>query len=84
MNRTRLSLPKMDCAGEERLVRMALESRRPEICRVEADLAAREIVVVHEGAPDGIAALIRPLNFGGDIVETVEASDLDASRSDAL
>jgi hypothetical protein len=67
----------MDCAAEERLVRMALESR-PEIRRVDANLAAREVVVVHQGAPDGIAALIRPLNFGGEIVETTKASDLDA------
>ncbi len=58
-------------------MRMALE-RRPEIRRVDADLAAREIAVVHEGAADGIAALIRPLNFGSEIVETTEVSDLDA------
>ena len=81
MNKTRLSVPKMDCAAEERLVRMALDGR-PQIRSVEADLGAREIWVIHEGSADEIAALIRPLNFGGAIVETTtEATDADAMRA---
>lgn len=80
MTKTRLSVPKMDCAAEERLVRMALDGR-PQIRSIEADLGAREIWVIHEGSADEIAALIRPLNFGGAIVETTEATDADAMHA---
>lgn len=76
MKRTILSLPKMDCAAEERLVRMALEGREG-IVRLDADLGARQVRVIHEGEPEQVAALVRPLNLGGEIVETSEASELD-------
>ena len=76
MNRTRLAVPKMDCAAEERLVRMALEGRS-EVRRLVADLGARELVVVHEGDAQQIANLVRPLNLGAEILETNEASELD-------
>ena len=76
MNKTTLAVPKMDCAAEERPIRMALEGR-PGIVRLDADLSARQLHVVHEGDPEGIAALVRPLNLGGEIVETGKASELD-------
>lgn len=76
MNKTRFAVPKMDCAAEERLVRMALEGRT-QVQRLEADLGARELVVVHEGNADDIADLVRPLNLGAEILETTEASELD-------
>jgi Co/Zn/Cd efflux system component len=76
MNKTRIAIAKMDCAAEERLVRMALEGRS-EVRRLEADLGAREVVVVHEGEADTIADLVRPLNLGAEILETTEASELD-------
>lgn len=76
MKKTTLSIPRMDCAAEERLVRMALEGR-PGIVRLDADLGARQVSVVHEGEPERIAALVRPLNLGGDILDTSDASELD-------
>lgn len=76
MNVTRLAVPKMDCAGEERLVRIALEGR-PAIVRVDADLAARQVIVLHEGAADDLAVLLRPLNLGVEVLDTRAASDLD-------
>ena len=76
MKKTILSIPKMDCAAEERLVRMALEGRE-EVHRVQADLGARELVVVHEGDAQQIANIVRPLNLGAAILETTEASELD-------
>ena len=39
MNKTRFAVPKMDCAAEERLVRMALDFTRAEI-RLDAKLGA--------------------------------------------
>jgi Co/Zn/Cd efflux system component len=76
MNKTRFLVPKMDCAAEERLVRMALEGRS-QVHRLEADLGARELLVVHEGNANDIADLVRPLNLGAEILETTEASELD-------
>lgn len=48
MNRSTFNLPKMDCAAEEQLVRMAL-GREPSVKRVGVDLLSREIAVYHEG-----------------------------------
>lgn len=76
MKKTTLSIPKMDCAAEERLVRMALEGQTG-VLRLDADLSARQLCVVHEGEPEQIAALVRPLNLGGEIVDTTEASEFD-------
>ena len=76
MNKTRFAVPKMDCAAEERLVRMALQ-RREEVHRIQAFLDARELVVVHEGDAQDIANIIRPLNLGAAILETTEASEVD-------
>jgi Co/Zn/Cd efflux system component len=76
MKKTRFAVPKMDCAAEERLVRMALEGRSG-VRRLEADLGARELLVVHEGNANDIADLVRPLNLGAEILETTEASELD-------
>jgi cation transport ATPase len=62
VNKTRFSIPKMDCGAEEQLVRMALH-RRPEVHRIEADVITHELVVLHEGSADAIAALLLPLNL---------------------
>jgi Co/Zn/Cd efflux system component len=76
MKKTTLSVPKMDCAAEERLIRMVLEGRS-DVHRLEADLAARKLLVIHEGEPEQVAALVRPLNLGGEILETTDATELD-------
>lgn len=76
MKKTTLSIPKMDCAAEERLIRMALEGQ-PAVHSLDADLSARQLHVVHEGEPSEIAGLVRALNLGGEIVATGEASELD-------
>lgn len=69
VKKTRFSVPKMDCGAEERLVRMAL-SQNPDIHRIQADHAAREVTVVHVGDADAVMALLVPLNFGVTRIET--------------
>ena len=76
MQKTTFEVPKMDCAAEERLVRMALEGR-PDIRNINADLAARQLTVVHEGQPDDVAAALAPLNLGARVLKTTEASELE-------
>ena len=55
---------------------MVLEGRS-NVHRLEADLGARKLLVIHGGEPEQIAALVRPLNLGGEILETTEATELD-------
>ena len=76
MKKTTLSIPRMDCAAEERLVRMTLEGK-PGIVRLDADLGARQVSVVHEGDSEAVASFVRRLNLGAEIIETTEASQLD-------
>src|SRR5688572_10446037 len=51
VNRTRFAVPKMDCAAEERLVRMALDGQQT-VRRIDADLSARTVDVYHEGSSE--------------------------------
>jgi len=76
MNKTKVSVPGMDCAAEERLVRMVLDGR-PEIRRIDADLSLRKITIIHEGNADQITALLAPLNLGAEVVETSIATERD-------
>jgi Co/Zn/Cd efflux system component len=66
----------MDCGAEEQLVRMALAGR-PNVHRIEADLADHELLVLHEGSVDEIATLLAPLNLGAEPVRTTIASETD-------
>lgn len=59
----------MDCAAEERLVRMALETD-PTVRGMEADLPARTVDVLHEGPPESVLRLLQPLNVGAEVVNT--------------
>lgn len=74
VNRTRFNIPRMDCAAEERLVRMAVEGHE-NVRRMEADLSARTVDVFHEGPAEAVLRLLRPLNFGAEVVQTSPADD---------
>ena len=76
MQKTTFDVPKMDCAAEEQLVRMALEGRQG-IKNVDADLGARRLTVVHEGHADDVAGALAPLNLGARALETTTASESD-------
>jgi Co/Zn/Cd efflux system component len=81
MNKTTLSVPKMDCAAEERLVRMALDGRRDIIRRIDTDLSTRQLTVLHEGPADDIEALLIPLNLGVEIRETVAVTETELDEA---
>lgn len=76
MQKTTFDVPKMDCAAEERLVRMALEGR-PGVKNVNADLGARQLTVVYEGHADDVLSALTPLKLGARALETTAASELD-------
>lgn len=83
MQKTTFSIPKMDCAAEERLVRMAVEGE-PAVHRLEADLSARSVDVYHEGTAEQVLRLLEPLKFGAAIAASSTISDIPVSvASDA-
>lgn len=73
-------VPKMDCASEERLVRMALEPL-DQVVRLGFNLGRRRLTVVHEGNPDSLLRQLAPLNFGARLVET---GDTELGRADEI
>ena len=69
MKKTILDVPKMDCASEERLVRMALEPLA-QVARLEFDLGQRRVTVLHEGDAEQLLKRLAPLDFGARLMET--------------
>lgn len=72
-----MSVPKMDCAAEERLVRMAIE-REQSVHRISADLSARTIDVYHDSPAEHVLQLLEPLNFGARILQSASVADEEA------
>lgn len=70
--RSVFDVPKMDCPSEERLVRLSLEGVAG-VARLEFDLPARRLAIVHDGPVEPIAARLAPLGFGARLVETAAA-----------
>jgi Co/Zn/Cd efflux system component len=78
MTRSELVVEKMDCAAEERLVRLALEGRAG-VGRLAFDLAARRLTVWHDGEADAILARLERLRLGARLERS--AAD-DGARTD--
>jgi Co/Zn/Cd efflux system component len=68
MHRTVYRVPKMDCAAEEQLVRMALEGA--EVRGLSFDLARRTVCVWHEGEAQLITERLDPLALGATLSQT--------------
>ena len=71
MTRSEFVVEKMDCAAEERLVRLALEDR-PGVLRLAFDLPARRLTVWHEGNPAAIQAALDGLRLGARLERSGE------------
>jgi Co/Zn/Cd efflux system component len=69
LERSRFSVPRMDCAAEERLVRLALEGR-PAVHRIDVDLAVREVAVYHDAGAADLAPMLQSLNLGAQLLES--------------
>ena len=74
MKQTVFSVPKMDCASEEQMIRTALDGVAG-VRGIACDLAGRTVRVVHDGEPTAIAERLTPLGLGAAVVETTEASE---------
>jgi Co/Zn/Cd efflux system component len=80
VKRSEIVVERMDCAAEERLVRLALEGREG-IARLAFDLPARRLVVWHEGEEAAILARLADLRLGARLERS--ASDDDAPAAPA-
>ncbi|HNN69546.1 MAG TPA: heavy metal-associated domain-containing protein, partial [Saprospiraceae bacterium] len=73
MEKSVFSIPKMDCASEENMVRMKLDDVSG-IQVLDFDIPSRKLTVIHEGNLDAIKASIDSLNFGSSL-ESSETLD---------
>ncbi|MEW6762983.1 MAG: cation transporter [Pseudomonadota bacterium] len=75
-----LSIPKMDCPSEERLIRMALDGR-DEVQSLSFDLQNRELRVVHGGDVAPLVSLLEPLGLGTKLKQSEPLSDAQGFRT---
>lgn len=76
LRRSAFHVAKMDCAGEEALVRTALEGVAG-VRRLAFDHAGRSLVVWHAGEPSSVLERLDRLGLGARQVESVEADEAD-------
>lgn len=76
MKKAVFAVPQMDCAAEERLVRMALAGQT-EVHLVNVDLGTRRVTVLHEGPAGAVDEALKSLNLGARLVEQADATDHD-------
>ena len=69
MNRSVFRIPKMDCAAEEQLARMALEGVEG-VRQLSFDLAERTLSVWHDGEPGLVSEKLEPLGLGAALSTT--------------
>ena len=69
----------MDCASEERLVRMALQDAG--VRHLDFDLPNRRVTVLHDAAADQILERLLPLKFGARVAESGPVDGDYAPRS---
>lgn len=82
MKRTVFDIPKMDCAAEERLVRLALQEAP--VRQIDFDLPNRRLTVVHDFDAQQLLALLAPLNLRASLAESSDVETLDDRANAAV
>ncbi|HET8859877.1 cation transporter [Marivirga sp.] len=72
MNKSTFKIHKMDCASEEQMIRMKLESLE-EVKQLEFDIPHRQLQVYHSAEIDGIQNALAELQLNEKLVNTQEA-----------
>ena len=75
MKRSVFRIPKMDCAAEEQLVRLALDGV-DEVRQLSFDLAGRTLTVWHDGEIRLVSAKLDPLGLGSALSESEAATSV--------
>lgn len=81
MDRSTFTVPGMDCAAEESLVRMALADR-PAVRSVDVDLVERTVTIVHREEGEAIASALHDLGLGARRIAS-EPVDAEPDGTDA-
>jgi Co/Zn/Cd efflux system component len=82
MIKTEFKIPRMDCASEERIIRMRLEGIN-EVIKLDFDLQKRSLTVVHSNTSQEMLMLLEPLNFGAEIINSeITQEDQLSSKKD--
>lgn len=79
LERSVYRVARMDCAAEEALVRTKLEGLPP-VRSLQVDIAAREVVVFHDGAADVIEAALLELRLGARLLRSEAVAAAEAGR----
>jgi hypothetical protein len=66
--RSSFHIPGMDCPSEEQMIRLRLTGAP--VQRLRFDLPGRKLVIDHAGDPAEILALLKPLGYGAELVES--------------
>lgn len=74
MKRSRFSVPKMDCAAEEQMVRGALGDLEG-IAQLKFDLPARQVDVFHSVEVEQISTRLAKLGLGASLADTVQVEE---------
>ncbi|GAB4428985.1 MAG: cation diffusion facilitator family transporter [Chloroflexi bacterium OHK40] len=84
LERMTFTVPQMDCAAEEQLVRMKLADQE-HVKRLVFDLSGRTVAVTHAGDSTAIERAMRELNLGASLAgrEAVDADDVELDANDA-
>jgi copper chaperone CopZ len=73
---TILSIPKMDCASEENMIRMALQGVAG-VQSLSFDLGQHRLTAVHYGPADELLERLEPLGLGATLVHSAAQSSAD-------
>lgn len=81
MKQTVFDIPKMDCASEEKIVRMALDGK-PGVQDLAFNLNARQLTVTHSGDQNSLLQALEPLGFGAKVSSTKELQPSEEASLD--
>lgn len=83
LERLTFTVPQMDCAAEEQLVRMKLADQDA-VKRLVFDLGGRTVVVTHRGDGEAIERAMRELNLGASLARRESVDDDDSVADDDI
>lgn len=66
---SRFSTPEVDCPSEEQAIRLAFQGRTG-IRKISVNFERKEVSIVHNQEPDGVATIVKAIPFRADLLES--------------
>jgi Co/Zn/Cd efflux system component len=82
MQKSTFKVIKMDCPGEEQMIRMKLQARGS-VKQLEFDLPGRLVFVYHEGEVDALTQALASLELNSTLLKTEEVPVPEAARGES-